>query len=224
MIGVIVLAAGASSRFGGHKLLAPLGGEPLVRRTVERVLASAADPVVVVLGRDPERVRDTLGDLPIRTVVNPRYAEGMSTSLGAGIRALDSSAEAAIIVLGDQPGIAPEVIDRLISTHRDTGKPIVLPSYRGERGHPVLFAASLFTEIGAIRGDRGAREVIDRDPERVAEVAFDLLLPRDVDTPEDLRALEREFAGRGATQPAPVPSSPPPAAGKSAAAAAPQEE
>lgn len=194
VIAAVVLAAGTSHRFGSRKMLAPIAGRPLVRWTVEHVLASRVDEVVVVAGGDAMEARDALARLPVRVVANARAAEGLSTSLHAGIAALSESIRAAVIVLGDQPSVEPDVIDQLIDAHRGSGKPIVVPLYRGTRGNPVLFDASLFDELRAVRGDRGARDVIARDPSRVASVRLDLPLPPDVDHPDDLRSLERQLA------------------------------
>lgn len=193
MIAAVVLAAGAASRFGAQKLLIPLGGKPLIRWTVEQVLASQVEEVVVVLGREAEAVREALQGLPIRFLVNPRYPEGMSSSLQAGVASLDPAVEAALIVLGDQPEIPAAIINRLIETYRALRKPIVVPVYEGVRGNPVLFDASLFPELMTAAGDQGGREVIARAPERVASVPFPFPMPRDVDTPEDYQALLREF-------------------------------
>ncbi len=189
MIAAVVLAAGASRRYGEHKLLLPLQGKPLIRRTVEQLLASQVDEVVVVLGREAEAVRRALDELPARCVVNPDFQEGMSTSLRAGIEALGLEVEAALIVLADQPSVGPAILDRLIESYQSTGKSIVVPSYQGERGNPVLFAASLFAEISQVQGDQGARALISRESERVAVVPFAFPAPRDVDTAEDYEAL-----------------------------------
>jgi molybdenum cofactor cytidylyltransferase len=190
----VVLAAGASSRMGRQKLLLPLaGGEPLVRRTVARVAAAGLDDVVVVLGSDAEAVGAALAGLGVRTVVNPRHAEGQSTSLRAGLAALAPGTAAAVVALGDQPSPDPAVIRRLVEAWERTGRPVVVPRYRDGRGHPVLFAAALFSELRAVAGDVGGREVVARDPARVAEVPVDAPAPRDVDTPDDYGAL---LAGR----------------------------
>ena len=189
MIVAIVLAAGASTRMGRQKLLLPMAdGRPLVRVAVEQVLAASIDDTVVVLGREAEAVARTLVGLPVRTVVNPRYAEGQSTSVRAGIDALPAGTEAAVIALGDQPLPDPGVIRRLVAAFRTTRQPIVVPVYRDGRGNPVLFAATLFAELRAVTGDRGGREVIAQDPGRVAEVALDAAMPADIDTPEDYDA------------------------------------
>jgi molybdenum cofactor cytidylyltransferase len=189
----LVLAAGASRRFGAHKLLAPIAGKPLVRWTVECALASAADRVVVVLGRDAEAAGDALAGLPVRLVPNPRYAEGMSTSLRCGVAALDPGTEAVVVLLGDQPLPSAALIDTLIAALRGSDLPIVVPVYDGERGNPVVFRASLFPEPLAVTGDQGARQVIARDPTRVLAVAFPFAPPRDIDTVEDYEAMLREW-------------------------------
>lgn len=193
VIAAIILAAGTASRFGEQKLLAPLEGKPLIRWTVEQVLASQVEEVVVVLGKEAGAVREALRGLPVRFLLNPRYQEGMSCSLQAGIRSLDPAIKAALVVLGDQPQVTASIINGLIETYRASKKPIVVPVYEGVRGNPVLFDASLFPEVMAVTGDQGAREVIDKDPERVASVPYPFPMPRDVDTQDDYQALIREF-------------------------------
>lgn len=192
MIAAIVLAAGASTRMGRQKLTLPMrDGRPLIRLAVEQVLAAGLDDVVVVTGRDAEAVALALAPLPVRTVVNPRYAEGQSTSLGAGLDALRPGTDAAVVALGDQPLPNPDIIRRLVAAFRTTGRPIVVPVYRDGRGNPVLFATVLFGELRAVTGDRGGREVIGRDPTRVAEVPIDLPMPADIDTLQDYEAARR---------------------------------
>jgi molybdenum cofactor cytidylyltransferase len=192
MIAVIVLAAGASIRMVRQKLTLPLAdGRPLVRAAVEQVLAADLDDVVVVLGREAEAVASALRGLPIRMVVNPRYAEGQSTSLRAGLDALAQGTEAAVVALGDQPLPDPQLLRQLVKAFRTSGRPIVAPVYRDGRGNPVLFASAVFDELRRVEGDRGGRPVIARDPERVAEVPVDAPMPADIDTPEDYEAARR---------------------------------
>jgi molybdenum cofactor cytidylyltransferase len=201
----VVLAAGASRRFGeeargrgpGQKLLAPLGGKPLVRWAVEGMLAAPVTRTVVVVGGEAPAVEAALGGLDVRFVVNEGYREGMSTSLHAAVRALSADGgggvRAAVFALGDQPFVPSAVVERLVHTFRATGAPVVVPVYAGgERGHPVLFAANLFPELLAVRGDEGARGVIARHRSRVTAVTFDFPAPRDVDLPGDLEALRGE--------------------------------
>lgn len=189
MITAIVLAAGRATRFGAQKLLAPLHGRPLARWTIERVLASVVDDVVVVVGGDEEGLRAALAGLPVRCVPNRDYQDGMSTSLRAGVAALAPGTEATVVVLGDQPDLPSDVIDQLVAAHRHTGKPVVVPLYADGRGHPVLFGADVFPELCAVRGDQGAREVIARDPSRVATVPLARPAPADVDTREEYERL-----------------------------------
>ena len=189
MISAVVLAAGTASRFGSQKLLAPFRGATLVRRTVENVLASQVSETVVVLGRDGDGVRSALAELPVRCVTNPDFRKGLSTSLRAGIETIEPSAFAAVILLGDQPGVTATIIDQLIEEGRRSRRPIVVPEYAGVRGNPVVFDATIFSELRAVEGDQGARGVIARDPARVATVSFPFDMPADVDTPEDFARL-----------------------------------
>jgi len=192
MIAALVLAAGTSSRMRRQKLLLPMeGGRPLIRLSVERVVAAGLDDVVVVLGRDAEAVGAALAGLPVRTVVNPDYAEGQSTSLRAGLAALGPATEAVVVALGDQPLPDPALIGRLVGALRETRRSIVVPRYHDGRGNPVLFAAALFDELRAVTGDQGGRGVVARDPGRVAEVPVDAPMPPDVDTWDDYSALGR---------------------------------
>jgi len=175
---------------GGQKLLLPMEERcPLIRLSVERVLAAGLDVVVVVLGRDAEAVGEALHGLPVRTVVNPRYAEGQSTSLQTGLAALPPGTEAVVVALGDQPLPDPALIGRLLAVFRKERRPIVVPRYRDGRGNPVLFAASVFEELCAVRGDQGGRGVVARDPSRVAEVPVDGPMPPDIDTWADYQRL-----------------------------------
>lgn len=175
---------------GRQKLLLPVEeGRSLIRLSVERVLGTGLDDVVVVLGRDAGAVGAALGDLPVRIVVNPRYAEGQSTSLRAGIEALEPGTEAVLVALGDQPLPDPDLIRRLVAAFRREKAMIVVPRYRDGRGNPVLFAAAVLDELRAVTGDQGGRGVIAKDASRVTEIAVDAAMPPDVDTWADYEAL-----------------------------------
>ncbi|HET7584419.1 MAG TPA: nucleotidyltransferase family protein [Gemmatimonadaceae bacterium] len=199
VIAAIVLAAGGARRFGSQKLLAPLGGETVVHRTVRTVLDASVDDVVVVIGHEGDAVQRALADLPVRTVPNARWEEGMSASIAAGVSALHPDVAAAFVVLGDQPAIQPAVLALMLERRRAAGGgvTIVAPVYRGVQGNPVLFGADVFAELLALTGDRGARAVLERDPARVAAVAIDQEMPGDVDVPADLtRLAAHERSGR----------------------------
>lgn len=188
-----MLAAGGSTRFGAQKLLAPAAGRPVVRWTVEHALASRVGAVHVVLGREGDAVRSALAGLPVRFVESARWSDGLSASLHAGVRALGAGAEGAVILLGDQPTVRNAVIDALLDAFAAGGRDVVAAAYHGERGNPVLFGAALFAELLATTGDRGARDVIARDPARVTLVEMARAMPRDVDTAADLAAVAREL-------------------------------
>jgi molybdenum cofactor cytidylyltransferase len=188
MIAAVVLAAGLSRRMGRPKLLLDLGGKPVVRWAVERVLPHVGD-IVVVTPPDDAAIRTALSGLDVRFVVNPRPEAGQGASIAAGIAALLPTTRAAFIVLGDQPHVPDGVFRAMIDAFEASERPIAAPVYRGVRGNPVLFAARTFTELAAVAGDAGARAVVLRDPGRVALVPVDEDMPADVDTPADYARL-----------------------------------
>ena len=192
-IAAVVLAAGQSRRMRGpNKLLAELADKPLVRLVVEQVLASRARPVTVVTGHQRERVEAALAGLPVRFAHNPDFAEGLSTSVKAGVAALPPEVEAAIICLGDMPQVDASLIEKLVAAFDpERGASIVVPTVHGKRGNPVVWARRFFPELAALHGDIGARHLIAEHADAVAEVALDTgaaLL--DVDTPEALSAAK----------------------------------
>ena len=189
MIAGVLLAAGGARRFGSQKLVQPLDGRPLVRHAAE-TLAAETDTLVVVLGNDAAAVGAAVGGLASQIVENAAWSNGLATSLRAGIAALMPGVDAAIVCLGDQPRIERQVIRRVIAEWRASGLAIVSVRYRGTRGHPVLFDRSVFSELGMLEGDAGARMLIERDAARVGYVDVDALVPGDVDSPEDLKSLE----------------------------------
>ncbi len=152
MIAGVVLAAGTSSRLGGRlKQLLPLGGRPITQHVINAAVAAGLDDVVVVLGHKAEEVRGGL-ELrpPARAVVNPDYASGQSSSLRTGLHALGDDIGAALILLGDQPGIRLEAIRTVMRVYERTGGPVVRASYSGQSGHPVLFERSVWAELGKL--------------------------------------------------------------------------
>jgi len=188
MIAAVVLAAGLARRMGRQKLLLQLQGKPVVRWSVEHVVGHAED-VVVVTGPDDTALRQALDGLAVRFAVNPRPQDGQGTSIAAGVAALKPWTTAALIALGDQPRMPATVMPALLDAFRRSGKAIVAPVYQGVQGTPVLFSSEMFAELRALKGDAGARAVVNEDPERVATVAFDFAMPPDVDTPEDYAKL-----------------------------------
>lgn len=158
----LVLAAGLSRRLGRPKQLLQLGDATVIEHVMRRVVASALDDVIVVTGSHDQALQEVLSDVPVRFVHNPRFAEGQGTSLAAGVSALDDTVDAVVVLLGDQPGIDPAVIDRVIVAHHEHDAQIVMARYGGERGHPVLFGRDLFPELAALEGDVGGREIVLR--------------------------------------------------------------
>nr|WP_281503087.1 molybdopterin-binding/glycosyltransferase family 2 protein [Ancylobacter crimeensis] len=191
-IAAVVLAAGRGTRMGGpNKLASTLDGLPLVRRAVEAALASQAAPVIVVTGHEPERVHDALAGLDVRFVHNPAYAEGISTSLRAGIGAVPEKSDGAIVLLGDMPRVSAGLIDRLVAALAPAaGRLVAVPVREGRRGNPVVWARRLFPELITLSGDVGARHLIVANAEALVDVPVeDDEAFVDVDTTD---ALERE--------------------------------
>jgi len=192
VVSAVVLAAGQSRRMGGRdKLLEPVAGVPLLRHMVDRLGDSAVDKTVVVLPPEPGARLDALAGSGARAVTNPRAAEGMGTSVGAGVTALRADADAVLIVLADMPELTARDFDHLIAGFDPAeGRAIVhAVTEAGRSGHPVLFGRRFFELLRALEGDRGARALIDDHPEFVADVT----LPggaaaTDLDTPEDWAA------------------------------------
>jgi molybdenum cofactor cytidylyltransferase len=186
----LILAAGASMRMGRPKQLLDWGGRPLVRAAAEVALAARLDPVLVVVGGARAEVEAALAGLPLRIVANRDYAAGQSTSLRAGVAALDPEIDAVVVLLGDQPFVTAAIVERLVAEWQASAAPIVAPIYAGQRGNPVLFARAVFPELLAVQGDQGARGVLAADPARVRHVAFDDPSPlADIDTLEDYQRL-----------------------------------
>ena len=174
---------------GRPKLLLELEGRTIIRHAVERVIAAGLRPVLVVAPPEHEALERALEGLPVRFVVNPTPEAGQGSSVSVGVRGLPAGAEAALIALGDQPGVPAQVIPALIDALKVPGKSIAAPRYAGVLGNPVLFAASIFSELLVLTGDRGARAVVERDQSRLAQVDVGAAMPRDVDTPEDYETL-----------------------------------
>jgi len=185
-VAAIILAAGASHRFGRPKQLLPWGEKTVLQHVVDTVLASPVERTIVVLGYRAKEIGATLADRPVGVVVNKEWEEGLSTSVRAGLSALGTDVDAALFVLADQPFVTPQIIAQLVERYRETGAPIVVPTCRGRRGNPVLFDRSLFAELMEVKGDQGGRQLIAKhegEVERV-EVASEAIW-RDLDVRED---------------------------------------
>jgi molybdenum cofactor cytidylyltransferase len=190
-IAALLLAAGRSSRMGTNKMLAEIDGRPMVARTAQRLLSSHARPIIAVLGNQADDVDAALGRLPVERVMNPDFAEGLSTSLKRGLAALPEDVDGVVICLGDMPLIAGRDLDRLIAAFNPLeGRAIVVPARRGQRGNPILWSRQFFPEMAALSGDSGARRLIDEHADVVAEIEMDTDgIFIDIDTPDALAAL-----------------------------------
>jgi molybdenum cofactor cytidylyltransferase len=180
----LVLAAGQSRRMGSPKQLLPFGDGTILERTVVNVRRSGVDRVIVVLGHRASEIAPRLAGQPVEIIVNPEYHSGMSSSLRCGLEHAPPTAAAFMIVLGDQPLVRPEIIDRLLAAYADGDKGIVAPIYQERRGHPVIISARYRGELAAIEGDMGARSIIEAHPDDIQYV--------DIDSPEVVTGIDTE--------------------------------
>ncbi len=196
-VSAILLAAGGGSRFGGGKLLAQFGGRPLVLAALDALATAPVDETVVVLGANAEEMRRICEPYDVRTVENPEWEQGQSTSVLAGLRALSPEALAAVVLLGDQPFVGAEAVGRLVAAF-EGGARIAVATYGGRRRNPVLFSREVWPLLEEeLAGDEGARSLLRRYPGLVVEVPCEGVGdPADVDTRADLRRLE-EMRERG---------------------------
>ena len=201
LIAGLILGAGRSRRMAPHNklLVTDKSGKTMIARVVDNVLSSNARPILVVTGHQAEQLETALGGRPVRYVHAPDYAEGLSASLKAGIAAVPPECAAALVCLGDMPLVTGRMIDRLLSMYDpDAGRLIVLPTFRGKQGNPMLWDRRFFPEILQISGDSGARFLVGKHAESVCEVemADDAVL-RDFDTTELLATLPKGMRPEG---------------------------
>ncbi len=187
-IGGILLAAGESRRMGFPKPLLKIDGETFVERAARSML-TIVDPLIVVLGAHADRIRPAVPrDQRIAIVENPDFARGQLSSLKVGLRAMPSRCVAAMVHLADHPRVSPATFRAVAEEYRRGGSQIVIARHAGRRGHPVLFARSVFGELLAAPEEQGARFVVNADPARVVYVDVDDAgVTLDLDTPDDLR-------------------------------------
>jgi molybdenum cofactor cytidylyltransferase len=185
-VGAVVLAAGASRRFGQPKQLLPWGDTTLVGHIVDQVIASAVDRIVVVVGYEGDQVASAVADRSVAVVTNSNWAAGQSASVQVGLQAFPPDVEAVLFVMADQPGLTPGIMEALLRRYHQTLAPIVVPLYGGQRGNPVLFDRKMFPELLRLEGDQGGRDLIERYR---FEAEFVEVEPPgaalDIDTPEN---------------------------------------
>jgi molybdenum cofactor cytidylyltransferase len=174
MLSAIILAAGESKRMGEAKQLMPLGKSTLLEQAIDNLLNSSVDETIVVLGHQAEEITKKIASKPVKIVINPDYQQGMSTSIVAGLIMVDPRSRAVMLALGDQPLVTSRTINQLIGAFIKHNKGIAVPTYRGRRGHPIIF---------------GGREIIQNHPKDVFMVAVDSeSVVSDIDTQEDYKA------------------------------------
>lgn len=195
----ILLAAGESKRFPPNKLFLPWGKTTILEQTVENLLRSRVSETVVVLGYQGKKVASILRNKRCHLVVNPDYRQGMGTSVIKGIdywleRPGLPPEAGLLLALGDEPFIPPEIIDKVVFAYQTTQKGIVVPTYKGRRGHPLIFHRKYASEIIEVCEEVGAREILRRYPGDILEVEMEteaILL--DIDTLEDYGTLFKRF-------------------------------
>ena len=195
IVGVIILAAGASSRMGQPKQILRFEGKTLLARVIEAALEAGCGPVVVVTGANAEQITPTVAAFPVQIAFNPNWQQGMNTSLRVGLERaedFDKNLDAVLIATCDQPFVSADLFRKLTESYTQTGRPIVASDYAGTRGVPALFDRSLFTELSRLPAGAGAGRLIAREgPERVSVVPF----PEgalDMDTPDDFAQLQAQ--------------------------------
>ena len=190
-VSAVLLAAGEGRRFGGGKLLAPFEGRPLIEAALSELRRAPVDEIIVVVGREGERLRSISATYGARVVANPNWVQGMSTSVRVGIQSCGPWARAAVVSLADQPLVGAEAVARLVTAFEE-GAEVAVATYGGEPRNPVLFTREVWPLLlREMSGDRGARVMLKRHPQLVTEVPCDDVAdPADVDTVEDLRRLE----------------------------------
>jgi molybdenum cofactor cytidylyltransferase len=181
----VVLGAGSSSRFGSPKQLLPFGDTTLLGQVVTYANASSLERIVVVLGRASGELREALDFGRARVVENTAYGTGCASSLLAGLDAAEAGCDALLLLLGDQPGVLPEFIDRALSEWRRARPWAAVCSYGGKLGHPVIFSREAFDDLRGLHGDKAVWKLIEAYPGRVQKIELDAGLPPDVDTLED---------------------------------------
>lgn len=192
-LSAVILAAGKSERMGRNKLLIEFGGRPLLSWVLDAVEASRVDEAIVVLGHKPQELRPIIRAYDVEEVYNPDYELGMTTSFQSGLRR--ASGDAAFLILGDQLGLKPELLDEMASVmERDSEALLVSPMYQGRRGHPVLFHKTLFHEILALPPGTPIKMVVDRYEAHHRYVEGDLWCVFDLDTPEDVERARLLFS------------------------------
>jgi molybdenum cofactor cytidylyltransferase len=187
-VAILLLAAGPSKRLGTPKQLLPYRNRSLLRYITEISVASKACRTCIVLGAETSRLEKEIADLPVESVHNPEWKEGIGSSIRSGIATMSGVVDAILIMLCDQPLVSVELLDEIIGAYRSSGKAIVACEYEGHLGVPALFDRSLFPELAGLGGDKGAKQIIAAHSAEAYRIAF----PEgavDIDTIKDYQSL-----------------------------------
>jgi len=194
MISAVILAAGKSTRLGLSKQLLEINGRTIIEHVIKNVCESTVAETIVVLGFMADKIIDKTRSCNIKIVLNRAYESGMSSSLRAGLKAVNKDADAVIFVLADQPLVKAPVLNKLISEYERKKPLIVVPTYKGKRGNPTLVDRALFNEIKRISGDVGARSLIEKYRKNVEEIEMNspgVLI--DIDTAEEFKLIKKRL-------------------------------
>jgi molybdenum cofactor cytidylyltransferase len=196
----LILAAGFSSRMKTNKMLLPMGDMTVIENTLQGFLQPDVDGVAVVLGHEKEKIASVLASYPVEIIENPHFSQGMGSSVQAGIEQLQKDEDLAGVMItpGDMPFIQTKTVREIIKTYREFTYPIIIPVYRGRRGHPAFFAQELLPQLLAIAGDEGARGVIHRNPKKCFYLEVDdsgILI--DMDAPEEYEKWRHQWEKNG---------------------------
>lgn len=189
MLSAILLAAGQSKRMGKPKQLMPMGKSTLLEQAIDNLLNSLVDETIVVVGHKAEEITRAIASRPVKIMLNHNYPQGMSTSIIAGLILADPTSKAVMLALGDQPLVESGTINQIIDAFNKNDKGIAVPTYRGKRGHPIIFDIKYKAELMELEGDIGGREIIKNHPDDVLEVAVDSeSVISDIDTEDDYQS------------------------------------
>jgi molybdenum cofactor cytidylyltransferase len=183
----LVLAAGGSTRLGRPKQLLPYGDGTLLDHVLSTARDCSFDQLLCVVGGGAEEVRATVDLGGLEVVENPEFGEGCSSSVAAALSAVEPDTDVLVLMLGDQPGVRPETVAKLLAGRRDA--PIAACGYADGRGHPLAFSSKLFGELASMHGDKAVWKLLDRHADEAVEVPIDGPIPRDVDTWDDYQAV-----------------------------------
>ena len=186
----LVLAAGGSTRLGAPKQLLPYGNSTLLDHVLDTARACEFDQLVCVIGGSADDVRTRVDLTGAAVVVNDHFGKGCSSSIAAALTAVDQRADVLVLMLGDQPGVTAQTVEALLAGRADA--PLAACAYQDGRGHPLAFAKNTFPDLQALHGDKGVWKLLDRRAHDVVDVPVPGLIPRDVDTDDDYRAVLAE--------------------------------